>query len=170
MDVLCTQGKHVQGNQEGTADVKKIRTWRQYMNRYAILSPVVRTSFNNRLSSCTDVEASTDHWTRSNDGFMAISTRTSDGQLVECIRCFDHATGLSGYSSFALKTYSALLRTIYIFVVRPDVRGLCACYRALPLYCSPHRGVYYMFVVSLYAFRLCFRAFFRQKNRSIGKV
>lgn len=114
MDVLCTQGKHVQGNQEGTADVKKIRTWRQYMNRYAILSPVVRTSFNNRLSSCTDVEASTDHWTRSNDGFMAISTRTSDGQLVECIRCFDHATGLSGYSSFALKTYSTFENDIYI--------------------------------------------------------
>lgn len=29
------QGKHVIGNQEGSADVKKIRTWRQYMNRYA---------------------------------------------------------------------------------------------------------------------------------------
>ncbi|KAI0273550.1 hypothetical protein BC834DRAFT_815946 [Gloeopeniophorella convolvens] len=28
-----TKGKHVEGNQEGTADVKKIRTWRQYMNR-----------------------------------------------------------------------------------------------------------------------------------------
>ncbi|KAG1827074.1 uncharacterized protein BJ212DRAFT_1310208 [Suillus subaureus] len=28
-----TKGKHVDGNQEGFADVKKIRTWRQYMNR-----------------------------------------------------------------------------------------------------------------------------------------
>ncbi|OJT11146.1 U4/U6.U5 small nuclear ribonucleoprotein 27 kDa protein [Trametes pubescens] len=28
-----TKGKHVEGNQEGSADVKKMRTWRQYMNR-----------------------------------------------------------------------------------------------------------------------------------------
>ncbi|GJE86910.1 DUF1777-domain-containing protein [Phanerochaete sordida] len=28
-----TKGKHVDGNQDGGADVKKIRTWRQYMNR-----------------------------------------------------------------------------------------------------------------------------------------
>ncbi|PFH52411.1 hypothetical protein AMATHDRAFT_46279 [Amanita thiersii Skay4041] len=28
-----TKGKHVAGNQEGVANVKKIRTWRQYMNR-----------------------------------------------------------------------------------------------------------------------------------------
>ncbi|KAJ3503970.1 hypothetical protein NLJ89_g8191 [Agrocybe chaxingu] len=28
-----TQGKHVEGNQEGAANVKKQRTWRQYMNR-----------------------------------------------------------------------------------------------------------------------------------------
>lgn len=28
-----TKGKHVAGNQEGSADVKKARTWRQYMNR-----------------------------------------------------------------------------------------------------------------------------------------
>jgi len=28
-----TKGKHVEGNQEGTANVKKMRTWRQYMNR-----------------------------------------------------------------------------------------------------------------------------------------
>ncbi|KAI0670323.1 hypothetical protein C8Q78DRAFT_1069948 [Trametes maxima] len=28
-----TKGKHVEGNQEGAADVKKMRTWRQYMNR-----------------------------------------------------------------------------------------------------------------------------------------
>lgn len=28
-----TKGKHVDGNQEGTANIKKIRTWRQYMNR-----------------------------------------------------------------------------------------------------------------------------------------
>ena len=27
------QGKHVEGNQEGGANIKKIRTWRQYMNR-----------------------------------------------------------------------------------------------------------------------------------------
>lgn len=27
------QGKKVVGNQEGGADVKKVRTWRQYMNR-----------------------------------------------------------------------------------------------------------------------------------------
>lgn len=31
----CTfQGQHVQGNQDGGANVKKERTWRQYMNRY----------------------------------------------------------------------------------------------------------------------------------------
>lgn len=28
-----TKGKHVEGNQEGFVDIKKIRTWRQYMNR-----------------------------------------------------------------------------------------------------------------------------------------
>ncbi|KAI9571291.1 hypothetical protein HD554DRAFT_161479 [Boletus coccyginus] len=28
-----TKGKHVDGNQEGTVNVKKMRTWRQYMNR-----------------------------------------------------------------------------------------------------------------------------------------
>jgi len=28
-----TKGKHVEGNQEGAAQVKKMRTWRQYMNR-----------------------------------------------------------------------------------------------------------------------------------------
>jgi U4/U6.U5 tri-snRNP-associated protein 3 len=28
-----TKGKPVEGNQEGAADVKKVRTWRQYMNR-----------------------------------------------------------------------------------------------------------------------------------------
>ncbi|KAK2460585.1 hypothetical protein APHAL10511_007055 [Amanita phalloides] len=28
-----TKGKHVTGNQEGTVSIKKMRTWRQYMNR-----------------------------------------------------------------------------------------------------------------------------------------
>ncbi|KAG2158341.1 uncharacterized protein EDB93DRAFT_1120950 [Suillus bovinus] len=28
-----TKGKHVEGNQEGSVNIKKIRTWRQYMNR-----------------------------------------------------------------------------------------------------------------------------------------
>jgi len=28
-----TKGKHVEGNQEGAAKIKKERTWRQYMNR-----------------------------------------------------------------------------------------------------------------------------------------
>lgn len=28
-----TKGQHVQGNQDGGANVKKSRTWRQYMNR-----------------------------------------------------------------------------------------------------------------------------------------
>ncbi|KAL0071470.1 hypothetical protein AAF712_001327 [Marasmius tenuissimus] len=28
-----TKGKHVEGNQEGTVNIKKMRTWRQYMNR-----------------------------------------------------------------------------------------------------------------------------------------
>ncbi|KAJ3513846.1 hypothetical protein NMY22_g14924 [Coprinellus aureogranulatus] len=28
-----TKGKHVLGNQEGAANIKKVRTWRQYMNR-----------------------------------------------------------------------------------------------------------------------------------------
>jgi len=28
-----TKGKHVEGNQEGSVSVKKMRTWRQYMNR-----------------------------------------------------------------------------------------------------------------------------------------
>ncbi|KAL1735178.1 hypothetical protein EV714DRAFT_243973, partial [Schizophyllum commune] len=28
-----TKNKHVEGNQEGAVDIKKMRTWRQYMNR-----------------------------------------------------------------------------------------------------------------------------------------
>ncbi|GBE81923.1 hypothetical protein BKA93DRAFT_514389 [Sparassis latifolia] len=28
-----TKGKHVEGNQEGSVQIKKMRTWRQYMNR-----------------------------------------------------------------------------------------------------------------------------------------
>jgi len=28
-----SKGKHVDGNQEGFVDIKKRRTWRQYMNR-----------------------------------------------------------------------------------------------------------------------------------------
>lgn len=28
-----TKGKQVEGNQEGAVKIKKIRTWRQYMNR-----------------------------------------------------------------------------------------------------------------------------------------
>jgi U4/U6.U5 small nuclear ribonucleoproteins len=31
--MVCLQGKKVVGNQEGGADIKKVRTWRQYMNR-----------------------------------------------------------------------------------------------------------------------------------------
>ncbi|KAJ3779421.1 hypothetical protein FB446DRAFT_782599 [Lentinula raphanica] len=30
-----TKGKHVEGNQEGAVNIKKTRTWRQYMNRLA---------------------------------------------------------------------------------------------------------------------------------------
>ena len=33
-----SQGKHVDGNQEGAAKVKKVRTWRQYMNRFVVFS------------------------------------------------------------------------------------------------------------------------------------
>lgn len=29
------QGKQVTGNQDGGVNIKKVRTWRQYMNRYA---------------------------------------------------------------------------------------------------------------------------------------
>ena len=32
----ATQGKHVDGNQEGAVDLKKMRTWRQYMNRCVV--------------------------------------------------------------------------------------------------------------------------------------
>jgi U4/U6.U5 tri-snRNP-associated protein 3 len=35
--VTSLQGKQVVGNQEGGVNIKKIRTWRQYMNRYAII-------------------------------------------------------------------------------------------------------------------------------------
>jgi hypothetical protein len=31
--MLCAQGKHREGNAEGGANIKKERTWRQYMNR-----------------------------------------------------------------------------------------------------------------------------------------
>jgi len=33
------QGTHVEGNQEGAVNVKKIRTWRQYMNRWVKCPP-----------------------------------------------------------------------------------------------------------------------------------
>ena len=50
--IICTdhffQGKHVLGNQEGAANIKKVRTWRQYMNR--------RGGFN-RCASCLLVPA-----------------------------------------------------------------------------------------------------------------
>ena len=36
------QGKHVEGNQEGTVNIKKTRTWRQYMNRF-VLSYLIST-------------------------------------------------------------------------------------------------------------------------------
>ena len=41
------QGKHVEGNQEGAVNVKKQRTWRQYMNRCAF-----SVVFRLRRSSC----------------------------------------------------------------------------------------------------------------------
>ena len=41
------QGKHVDGNQEGGVDIKKMRTWRQYMNRCAML----RFEFDNDLTN-----------------------------------------------------------------------------------------------------------------------
>lgn len=34
------QGQHVQGNQEGSANIKESRTWRQYMNRYVLPAEV----------------------------------------------------------------------------------------------------------------------------------
>ena len=34
--IILSQGKKVVGNQEGAANIKKIRTWRQYMNRCAL--------------------------------------------------------------------------------------------------------------------------------------
>ncbi|KAF9036659.1 hypothetical protein BJ165DRAFT_1394660 [Panaeolus papilionaceus] len=37
-----TKGKHVTGNQEGSVNIKKVRTWRQYMNR--------RGGFNRRVN------------------------------------------------------------------------------------------------------------------------
>ena len=36
--VTLLQGKQVEGNQEGSVDIKKMRTWRQYMNRYVAAS------------------------------------------------------------------------------------------------------------------------------------
>lgn len=42
--LTCPQGKHVEGNQEGSIDVKKIRTWRQYMNRF-VVNILVRVTF-----------------------------------------------------------------------------------------------------------------------------
>ena len=32
--LIPLEGQHVTGNQEGATNVKKPRTWRQYMNRY----------------------------------------------------------------------------------------------------------------------------------------
>jgi hypothetical protein len=32
--LIPLEGQHVTGNQEGSTNVKKPRTWRQYMNRY----------------------------------------------------------------------------------------------------------------------------------------
>lgn len=61
---LCPlfQGKHVEGNQEGITNVKKMRTWRQYMNR--------RGGFNRFVHLCSvkvDLELMTcvGLWTKS---------------------------------------------------------------------------------------------------------
>lgn len=35
-----TKGKKVDGNAAGAAEVKKERTWRQYMNRFVFPSPL----------------------------------------------------------------------------------------------------------------------------------
>ena len=48
-----SQGKHVDGNQEGAAKVKKVRTWRQYMNRFVVFldSPGSHAHHMNTLQS-----------------------------------------------------------------------------------------------------------------------
>lgn len=64
--MFVSQGKQVTGNQEGGANVKKVRTWRQYMNR--------RGGFNRSAHLCRDrstpsvcscIFCSTGLWTRS---------------------------------------------------------------------------------------------------------
>jgi hypothetical protein len=73
---MARQGKHVTGNQEGSVDIKKIRTWRQYMNRYATLVVVDRLVDHTFLLGAA---GSTDRWTRLNNA--AVTRRY---QLVYC--------------------------------------------------------------------------------------
>lgn len=43
-----TQGKHVEDNSEGFAEVRKERSWRQYMNRYVALLTAAKADSTGR--------------------------------------------------------------------------------------------------------------------------
>ncbi len=58
---LC-QGQHVIGNQDGASNVKKPRTWRQYMNRYVFLNTA---SLVHDVALCLDVGDSIGLWIES---------------------------------------------------------------------------------------------------------
>lgn len=63
--IASLQGKHVEGNQEGSVNVKKMRTWRQYMNRRGGFNRCPISSYDGRVS-CTDCRFA-GHWTRSSN-------------------------------------------------------------------------------------------------------
>lgn len=50
ISIYTSQGKRVEGNQEGTANVKKIRTWRQYMNRCVLYLCLTERNLSNLFS------------------------------------------------------------------------------------------------------------------------
>lgn len=47
--LIIKQGRKITGNEEGAVDIKKQRTWRQYMNRCEISPHFTRTYANNCL-------------------------------------------------------------------------------------------------------------------------
>lgn len=64
------QGKKVEGNQEGGVDVKKMRTWRQYMNRRGGFNRCVLHGCDSRVR-CTNAFI-TGHLTRSSDAACSL--------------------------------------------------------------------------------------------------
>jgi hypothetical protein len=95
------QGKAVEGNQEGSVNIKKLRTWRQYMNRCGILlSLLIQMLMNNGFrrggfnrydglthaipGTFSHTSFSTGPLTRSNDRSLQMSTSLFPTRSAAC--------------------------------------------------------------------------------------